>query len=243
MSSDLILVHGLFRLADASAARDTDADNVRRSRAFAEFGSALGVRDYDCVDGSKKAMANRLLRLARGTAPAVDAVEIIGLDAASFRASLREESTRARWREMASCAPYGFDASRSFILIGAPLQLLEGSADGQRVIWFGRGLAELSEAEFVAHYTGRHGPLVAGYAKHLGLRRYRQVPAGEAALCEALRELGLGQASAPAVFAELVVGPPRLTLASLRARRQATREIKIDEQRHIDFRRSMLLLA
>ena len=243
MSSDLILVHGLFTQAGTSAARDTGAERARRSRAFAERGAALGVREYDCVDGSKKAMANRLLRLARGTAPAVDVVEIIGLDAASFRASLLQEPTRAHWREMASCAPYGFDASRSFILIGAPLQLLEGSAGGQRVIWFGRGLAELSEAEFVAHYTGHHGPLVAGHAKHLGLRRYRQVPTGEAALCEALRDLGLGQASAPAVFAELVVGPPRLTLGSLRARRQATREIKIDEQRHIDFGRSMLLLA
>ena len=240
MPSDLILVHGLYRLADASATRD---DHARRSRAFAEYGAALGVRDYDWVDGSKKAMANRLLRLARGTAPAVDAVEIVGLDAASFRASLLEDSTRAQWREMASCTPDGFDATRSFVLIGAPLQLLEGAASGQRVIWFGRGLAELSEAEFVAHYTGRHGPLVAGYAKYLGLRRYRQVPAGEAGLCEALRELGLGQANAPAVFAELVVGPPRLTLASLRARRRATREIKIDEQRHIDFQRSMLLLA
>lgn len=243
MPSDLILVHGLFRLADASARRDPGADRARRSRAFAEYGAALGVRDYDWVDGSKKAMANRLLRLARGTAPAVDAVEIVGLDAASFRASLLQESTRAQWREMASCTPDGFDATRSFVLIGAPLQLLEGAASGQRVIWFGRGLAELSEAEFVAHYTGRHGPLVAGYAKYLGLRRYRQVPAGEAALCEALRALGLGRAHAPAVFAELVVGPPRLTLASLRARRRATREIKIDEQRHIDFQRSMLLLA
>ena len=243
MPSDLILVHGLFRLADASARRDSGADRARRSEAFAEYGAALGVRDYDWVDGSKKAMANRLLRLARGTAPAVDAVEIVGLDAASFRASLLEDSTRAQWREMASCTPDGFDATRSFVLIGAPLQLLEGAASGQRVIWFGRGLAELSEAEFVAHYTGRHGPLVAGYAKYLGLRRYRQVPAGAAALCETLRELGLGQANAPAVFAELVVGPPRLTLASLRARRRATREIKIDEQRHIDFQRSMLLLA
>jgi hypothetical protein len=34
-----------------------------------------------------------------------------------------------------------------------------------------------------------------------------------------------------------------MNLASLRARRNAAREIKQDEKRHIDFGRSMLLLA
>jgi hypothetical protein len=84
---------------------------------------------------------------------------------------------------------------------------------------------------------------VAGNAQALGVRRYRQVASEQDTLCDSLRELGLGQANPPAVFAELVMGTPPLNIASLRARRLATREIKADEKRHIDFARSMLLLA
>lgn len=210
---------------------------------FAEYGSVLGVRDYEWVEGRGKVLANHLLRLARGTERAVDAVEIIELDAATVRASLVDESARALWQKVASCSPYGFDATRSFILMGAPRQLLEGSANGQRLLWLGRGLSQISEAEFVAHYTGRHGPLVASYAQQMGLRRYRQVPNEQDALCDELRQLGLGQATAAAVFAELVMGVPPLNLASLRVSRRGASEIKADEKRHIDFSRSMLLLA
>jgi len=241
--ASLILVHGIFVSGEADVPGGSGSARALRASAFEEHGEALGVRDYEWVDGRGKALANRLLRLARGTAPAVDAVEIIELHETTFRASLTEEATRAHWRSIASCAPHGFDAARSFVLMGAPLQLLTGSASGQRVLWFGRGLGQLSEAEFVAHYTGHHGPLVAGYAGQLGLRRYRQVPGENDELCDVLRELGLGQANAPSVFAELFIGLPPLQLASLRARRSATREIEIDEKRHIDFRRSMLLLA
>ncbi len=60
---------------------------------------------------------------------------------------------------------------------------------------------------------------------------------------DSLRELGLGQATPPAVFAELYTGRPPLDPRSLRAQRSALKEIRIDEQRHIDFGRSMLLLA
>jgi hypothetical protein len=241
--ASLILVHGLFDSGKADVAGGARNARERRARAFAEYGQALGVRDYEWVDGHSRPLANRLLRRLRGTAPAVDAVEIIELDEATFRASLVEESARAHWRNVAGCAPCGFDVARSFILVGAPLPLVEGAALGQRVLWFGRGQSQLSEAEFVAHYTGHHGPLVAGYAQPLGLRRYRQVPGEEREYCDTLRELGLGQASAPAVFAELYMGAPPLNLASLRSRRAATREIEIDEKRHIDFGRSMLLLA
>jgi hypothetical protein len=237
--SSLVLVQGLF----ARGADNDGSARVRRTKGFEIYGEALGVRTYEWADGRGRVLANRLLRLARGTAPAVDAVEIIELDEARFRASLDEGCGRECWQKVASCAPYGFDAARSFILIGAPLQLIEGSSHGQRVLWFGRGLSSLSEAEFVAHYTGHHGPLVAGYAAQLGLRRYRQVPSEESEFCDALRELGLGQATAPAVFAELFMGLPPLHLAGLRARRSATRKIELDEKRHIDFRRSMLLLT
>ena len=104
-------------------------------------------------------------------------------------------------------------------------------------------MIQLRDAQFVAHYTGHHGPLVARHARVLGLRRYRQVPGEKGGLCEQLRELGLGCGEAPAVFAELYAGAPPMDPASLRARRDATREIKQDEKRHIDFGRSMLLLA
>jgi hypothetical protein len=241
--TSLTLVHGLFVSDQADAAVAADKSPTCRATAFEDYAETLGVRNYEWVDGRGKVLANRLLRLARGTAIAVDALEIIELDEAIFRASLVEESTRERWREIASCTAYGFDVARSFTLIGAPLQLLEGPARGQRILWFGRGLGHLSKAEFVSHYTGQHGPLVAGHAEPLGLRRYRQVPGEESELVDALHELGFGQADAPAVFAELYMGAPPLNLASLRARRAATREIKIDEKRHIDFSRSMLLLG
>jgi hypothetical protein len=239
----LVLIQGLFTLSEADASVTGVSAQEHRERAFAEHGETLGVIDYEWVSGRGKAVANRLLRLARRTAPAVDAVEIIELDEASFRASLVNKSAQQRWREIASCEPYGLDAARSFILIGSPIQLLEGCARGQRVLWFGRGLGHLSDAEFVAHYTGHHGPLVAGHARPLGLRWYRQVPGEEAELCAVLRGLGLGQANAPAVFAELIAGAPPLSIASLRERRRANREIATDEKRHIDFPRSMLLLA
>ena len=237
MKSNLILVHGLFISSNAMA-----PDNTARAKAIAEYGDALGVCDYEWISGRGKKLANRVLRFARGTARAVDAVEIIELDEATVRASLVDESRRMRWQKMLSCAPYGLDAARSFILIGAPRQQLEGSASGQRLLWFGSGLSQLTEAEFVEHYTGHHGPLVASYAQPLGLRRYRQVPSEQAALCDSLRELGLGQAIAPPVFAELFMGTPPLNLASLRVRRSANREIEADEKRHIDFGHSMLLL-
>ena len=239
----LVLIHGLFALREADVSVAAVSAQEHRERAFREHGATLGVSDYEWVNGRGKGVANRLLRLARRTAPAPDAVEIIELDEAAFRASLVKKSAQERWREIASCEPYGLDAARSFILIGSPIQLLEGCARGQRVLWFGRGLSHLSDAEFVAHYTGHHGPLVAAHARPLGLRWYRQVPGEEGELCAALRGLGLGQANAPAVFAELIAGTPPLSIASLRARRRANREIATDEKRHIDFPRSMLLLA
>ena len=88
-----------------------------------------------------------------------------------------------------------------------------------------------------------HGPLVASYAQPLGLRRYWQVPNERDELCDCLRGLGLGQAAAPPVFAELVMGTPPINPASLRLRRIANRAIVADEKRHIDFSQSMLLLV
>lgn len=238
MESDLVLVHGLFFPNDT-----TVADRVRRARAVADYGESLGVCGYEWVSGRRKKLANKFLRRARGTAPAVDAVEIIELNEAIVRDSLEDESARTRWREMLGCELYGIDTARSFTLVGKPRQLIEGPAKGQRVLWFGCGSSELSEAEFVAHYIGHHGPLVAGYARPLGLRWYRQLPGEKAEICDSLRDLGLGTAIAPPVFAELVMGVPPLTLASLRVRRTASREIEADEKRHIDFPRSMLLLV
>lgn len=241
--NSLILVQGLFYADPSQAKKSADRTREHRAKAVAQYGEALGIRDYEWVDGRAKTIPNRFLRLIRGTAPAVDAAEIFELDAATLHTSLAQESTRESWKKMASCTPFGFDPARSFILMGAPIQLLDGAANGQRVLWFGRGQNHLSEAEFIAHYTGRHGPLVAGYAQPIGLRRYRQVPSQQPELCDELRALGLGQADAPGVFAELVMGTPPLTLKSLRARRAANREIETDEKRHIDFGRSMLLLS
>lgn len=237
---NLVLVHGIFSATSTAALREAGA---RRAEVVAEHGKKIGARDYEWVDGRKRALANRLLRAVRGTAPAVDAVEIFEVDEVRLRDSLASDSGRAWWKMMASCEADGFDGRRSFALIGAPLLLLEGTKAGQRVLWFGNGLDHLTRAEFIAHYTGRHGPLVAGHAGVIGLKRYRQVPMEQDELADSLRSLGLGQAPPPSVFAELVMGAPPLNLSSLRARRAATREIEADEKRHIGFSRSMLLLA
>ncbi len=241
--SSLLLVQGLYFANGAGRGRSAPEVRALREEAFAASGDTLGIRHYEWVDGRGKTLANRLLRLARGTAPAVDAVELIELEEARLRAALAAAPARALWQQVAACAPCGLDVARSFVLMGAPRQVLNGPAGGQRLLWFGRGLGHLSEAEFIGHYTGRHGTLVASYAPQMGLRRYRQVPSEQDALCDELRQLGLGRAAPPAVFAELVMGPPPFKLASLRMSRAGAREIKADEQRHIDFKRSMLLLA
>lgn len=243
MDKSLVLVHGLYVDRNASASGSTREIGMGRQKAFAERGEALGVRNYEWVDGRRKRLANRLLRLVRGTAPAMDAVEIVELDETVFRTGLDDPAAAADWETMAGCAEHGLDAERSFLLLGAPRILLAGAETGQRVLWFGNGLESLGAAEFVAHYTGNHGPLVASHAELIGLHRYRQVPAERESLSILLRERGLGLAAPPAVFAELVAGRPPLDRASRRVRREVQREIANDEKRHIDFGRSMLLLT
>lgn len=240
--ADRILVQGLYKLRKTASGRFNDARTQRR-QAFTEHAQALGVVSYEWLDGRGRGLANRLLRRMRGTARPVDAVELIAINEAALHESLASEAGRARWQEVADCASAGFDAARSFILMGQPIRLLEGEGSGQKVLWFGNGLDHLSQAEFIKHYTTRHGPLVAGHAQVIGLRSYLQVPAEQSELCDALRELGLGQAIPPAVFAQLIAGAPPLSLSVLRARRAANREIETDERRHIDFATSMLLLS
>lgn len=233
----LVLVHGIDT---KGAFKDFRA---RRALAVSQHGKALGVRSYECVVAGDRSVANRALRLMRGTARAVDAAEVFDVDGETLRAALGTEAGREGWRHMASCAADGLDTAACFTLLGTPRRLLDGASRGQRVLWFGRGQAHLSESEFVAHYTLKHGPLVAGFAPLIGLQRYTQVVAEESELCLALRALGLGRAPAPPVFAELVLTLPKLGLRDLPERRRATRAIAADEQRHVDFARSMLLLA
>lgn len=242
ISPDRVLVQGLYN-AGQSAATRSDHVRAQRLQAFTEYAEALGVMSYEWVDGRGRGLANRLLRRMRRTARPVDAVEIIAVDETALRAALANDTGRARWQQVAGCESGGFDPARSFILVGKPRRLLEGEGGGQKVLWFGNGLGHLSQEQFIEHYTTRHGPLVAGHARLIGLRSYRQVPAERSELGDSLRELGLGQAPSPAVFAELVTGAPPLGLSTWRARRAATREIEADERRHIDFANSMLLLS
>jgi hypothetical protein len=240
--SDRVLVQGLYS-QEGNASGRFNAVGARRWQGFTEHAEALGVVSYEWLDGRGRGLANRLLRRMRGTAHPVDAVEVIAINEAALHESLASEAGRARWQEVAGCASGGFDTARSFILMGQPIRLLEGESSGQKVLWFGNGLDHLSQAEFVKHYTTRHGPLVAGHAPAIGLHSYLQVPAEQGELCDALREQGLGQAIPPAVFARLIVGAPTLSFSMLRARRAANREIEADERRHIDFATSMLLLS
>jgi hypothetical protein len=239
---NLILIHGLFSSRETIFSGSISRACLSRSKAVADHGESVGVRHYECVE-SRRIIANRLLRIARGTSRPVDVVELIELNEESFRVSLVEKSSRKYWQTMLSCSPYGFDPKRSFVLMGHVRQLVSGPGIGQRVFWFGQGISRLSQAEFVGHYTGHHGPLVAENAESLGVRRYRQVVSERDDICESLCELGLGLADPPPVFAELVMSKPALNITALRARHQATAKIKADEKRHIDFHRSMLLLA
>lgn len=238
----LILVQGLYK-AEKSTSGLSGHTRGQRLRAFNEHAGTLGVISYQWLDGRRRGLANKLLRRMRGTGRPVDAVEIISIDEAALRVSLANDVGRACWQEVASCEKGGFDPARSFILMGRPILLLEDNGSGQKLLWFGNGLGHLSRAEFIEHYTTRHGPLVAGHAPLIGLRGYRQVPGEESELCDALRGLGLGRARPPAVFAQLSMGMPPLGLSMSRARRAANREIAADEQRHIDFAHSMLLLS
>lgn len=239
----LVLVHGLFLGELATDPGGVTTARARRSAAIATHGDEIGVRDYEWLDCGRKRTANQLLRVARGTARAPDAVEIIELDEAMVRCALDDPSAQGALRDLAKCPVSGFDPARSFMVAGAPRELLQGSLDGQRVLWFGVGSGHLSDAEFVEHYIGHHGPLVAGHARHMGLRRYRQVPDEDGMLCDALRALGPGDAATPAVFAELVFGRPPVDPASLGSRCSALWQIRRDEKRHVDFQRSMLVLA
>ena len=240
--AELVLVHGLFLDAGArDDARLPDTGAQRRQR-YREHAGDLGIVSCEWFDGHRRALVNRMLRRMRGTAPTVDAVEIIELEERALRDSLATESGRRLWHDVAGCTPYDLDVDRSFILIGAPRQLLAGPDSGPRVLWFGNGLENLSREDFIRHYTQRHGPLVAGHARAIGLRAYRQIPSEREDLCAELRACGLGRAPAPAVFAELLTGAPSLRLVLTGAQRAATREIQADEKRHIDFPSSMLLL-
>ena len=239
----LVLVHGLVAGRRGGPGRDPQDARARRAAAVVAHGDALGVRAHAWHDGRRRVAANLVTRTARGTAQAPDAVEVTEFDEATVRAALADPSGRARLGEMAGCENGGFDPARSFVLAGAPRRLVDGPDRGQRVLWFGTGSAHVGRAEFIEHYTHHHGPLVARHAHLLGLRRYVQVAQEQPELCASLHGLGLGRAPAPAVFAELVVGRAPLDPTRWRARRAAAREIRRDERQHIDFRRSMLLLA
>lgn len=239
----LVLVHGLFVDHDAEPSADLEQVRVRRASAVAEHGASSGIRRYEWIDGGRKPLANRMLRTMRGTARAVDAAEIVELDDERLRAALAAPASRICLENLAGCAPYGLDPARSFVVVGTPRLLLDGPRNGQRILWFGVGAERLGESAFIQHYTEHHGPLFAGHAPLVGLRRYSQVPDEQRELGDALRELGLGHAPPPSVFAELYTGRPSLDPRSLRAQRAALKEIRDDERRHIDFERSMLLLA
>lgn len=240
--TDLVLVQGLSEAGSPGSRRATQS-RKRRYSEINRHGPGLGVIDYKWVDGHGRRVANRLLRRMRKTAVPPDAVEIMAIDDGGLRESLACEAGRARWRELLGCEPGVYNRDSSFILMGRPRIHLEGNGSGQRLLWFGNGLDHLSRAEFIAHYTACHGPLVAGHAQLIGMRSYRQVPDEEDAYCESLRELGLGAATPPAVFGELVMGAPAFSLTTLRDRRAAAREIEADEKRHINFGKSMLLLT
>lgn len=240
--SGLVLIRGLYR-ADKSNAANAVPTRESWFQGITGEASGLGVNSYTILDDRGRAMPNRFLQRLRGTAPAVNLVEIMSIDEQRLRDSLATDSGCAQWRKFCGDGCEQWDMDKSFILMGRPRQLLKGNGRGQRLLWFGNGLDELSRSQFIDHYTSGHGPLVAGFAHAIGLRSYHQVPDEQQELCDRLRDLGMGSGSSPAVFAQLKMGMPPMTLSAIRERRVANTAIKADEKRHICFEKSMLLLT
>ena len=238
----LVLIRGLY-WADQSKAADAVPARERWFSGIAGEAASLGVNSYTIRDDRGRGMANRFLQRSRGTAPAMNLVEIMAIDEQHLRDSLTTDRGCAQWRKFCRDGSGQWNMDKSFILMGRPRQLLKGKGRGQRLLWFGNGVDELSRSEFIEHYTTRHGPLVAGFAHAIGLRSYHQVPDEQQVLCDRLRELGMGSGSPPAVFAQLKMDMPPMTLSAIRERRVANTAIKADEKRHICFEKSMLLLT
>ena len=108
-----------------------------------------------------------------------------------------------------------------------------------------RRRAELSEEEFHRYWREEHGPLVAGFADVLAIRRYEQLHSLDPALSEALRAL---RDCEPATYDGIAL----VSWDSLEALgtavqtdrgREASAALLEDERRFIDLERSPLFLA
>jgi len=226
-----MLVHGLW----FSGARASFA--ARRAR-FEREREALGIASYELLETREKRLANQIMQRLRRAASPPDAVEII---------QLRPDAPRVgevldRWRRTAACALDSLDCERSFLLSGIPVRRLQSSRKSVRVVWLGRGLPQLSEDAFASHYLNVHGPLVAGYARLIGLRGYTQLRDAVDDERALLVDAGMGRAPPP-VFGELIFELIPDLRNSFSAQRRAIREIAEDERRHMDFSRSIMLLA
>jgi hypothetical protein len=228
-----ILVHAMWRA-------DPYVQLEERRMRLETHAAALGCASYELIDTRQKRLQNLALRRMRGTAAPPDAVEILRLRAGTAQPTdiVNDFATRA------ACAPDGFDPERSFVVTGQPTRRLDRAGGKMRILWFGRGLGHLSDSDFAAYYVDVHGPLVTEHAPRIGLRRYLQLNASAQPSPASLSAAGMGCASPPPAFAELVLGLPEGgPLRNAAARRNAAREIAEDERRHIDFARSIMVLA
>lgn len=114
-----------------------------------------------------------------------------------------------------------------------------------KLVYCLRRLPSLSRVEFQRYWRETHGPLVRERAATLGIKRYVQVHTLDSPLNEALRASRAGSGEPFDGVAELWWESAE-ALASATAAdegRKAARELREDEDRFIDFQRSVIFAA
>ena len=114
-----------------------------------------------------------------------------------------------------------------------------------KLVYCLRRLPNLSREEFQRYWRETHGPLVRGRAEALGIKRYVQLHTLDSPLNEVLRASRGGSGEPYDGVAELWWESAEALAAATSADegRKAARELREDEERFIDFRRSVIFAA
>jgi hypothetical protein len=217
-----------------------------------EHATLLGIQRYEQLVTARRAPLNPLLRLLRGTRRAFAGASSLWVDGERFRTMLATEPGRQAWREVLRREAQAVDFTRSpqWVVREHLLRKGTGRFDDRPLLWAGRGLAALDDAAFRHHYLEQHGPLVAARAELLGFDRYLQLHRVDDPLDAVLLACRESVSSAPCRESAFPVAAEvswhtrgMFRRDRLRDAKQARREVAEDEQRHIDFSRSVIWTA
>lgn len=218
-----------------------------RARLVRHHARTLGIVGYTQMHNVRGAAVNTFLRIARGTQSAYDGAEELWVDRERFEAALETPAGQTAMQALVQDERHFLQVSESAIWLADEHVVREGKpepAEGGRrkIIWAGRGLPQLSEAEFQEHYLQRHAPIVAKYASDMSISRYVQVHTRlDDPLNETLRSMRGGGPAFP-VHAVMSWDFSKVFTAKPNAR-VAREDIAADEKRHIDFSRSAIWVA